>query len=232
VGTVDKFQGQETAVITYPTTTSTPEDAPRGMESHYNRNRFNLQLHALTARLLSPLGVWHFYDGRADMEPRMSIGELREDFAFPKIPTASFAANALYLEIIRLAYHLGTALQPNCLEESWHNLTLQKLSYKLFLLPSELTRPQNRPILRLRESPILRNLAHEILGETHRLKPLTPDHRFHVGFRLYRDEWKSRTLNLFTLQLAVTGLSRPSHCTCSTLGGYVNLLKLRFPRQP
>ena len=106
----------------------------------------------------------------AGMEPR--ICELREDFALRKIPTASFAANALYLEIIRLAYNLVTAFQRNCLEESWHNLTLQKLRYKLFLLPGELTRPQNRPILRLRESPILRDLAHKTLEKTHRLKPL------------------------------------------------------------
>ena len=49
---------------------------------------------------LTPAGVWHFYDGGAAMEPR--IGELREDFALRKIPTASFAANALFLEIIRL----------------------------------------------------------------------------------------------------------------------------------
>ena len=119
---------------------------------------------------LTPAGVWHFYDGRAGMEPR--ICELREDFALRKIPTASFAANALYLEVIRLAYNLVTAFQRNCLEESWHSLTLQKLRYKLFLLPGELTRPQNRPILRLRESPILRNLAHDILNKTHRLKPL------------------------------------------------------------
>lgn len=119
---------------------------------------------------LTPVGVWHFYDGRAGMEPR--ICELREDFALRKIPTASFAANALYLEIIRLAYNLVIAFQRNCLEESWHSLTLQKLRYKLFLLPGELTRPQNRPILRLRESPILQDLAHEILRKTHRLKPL------------------------------------------------------------
>jgi len=124
----------------------------------------------VTTMDLTPVGVWHFYDGRAGMEPR--IYELREDFALRKIPTASFAANALYLEIIRLAYNLVTAFQRNCLEESWHNLTLQKLRCKLFLLPGELTRPQNRPILRLRESPILRDLAHEILEKTHRLKPL------------------------------------------------------------
>ncbi|MGI8498004.1 MAG: TM0106 family RecB-like putative nuclease, partial [Gemmatimonadaceae bacterium] len=32
VGTVDKFQGQEAPVVIYSTATSTPEDAPRGME--------------------------------------------------------------------------------------------------------------------------------------------------------------------------------------------------------
>ena len=119
---------------------------------------------------LTPAGVWHFYDGRAGMEPR--ICELREDYALRKIPTGSFAANALYLEIVRLAYNLVTAFQRNCLEASWQKLTLQKLRYKLFLLPGELTRPQNRPILRLRESPILRDLARNILKNVHRLKPL------------------------------------------------------------
>jgi hypothetical protein len=38
---------------------------------------------------LTPAGVWHFYDGRAGMEPR--ICELREDFSLRRIPTASFA---------------------------------------------------------------------------------------------------------------------------------------------
>ena len=42
------------------------------------------------------------------MESR--TGELREDFAMRKIPTRAFAANALYLVIIHLAYNLFTAL--------------------------------------------------------------------------------------------------------------------------
>ena len=50
---------------------------------------------------LTPAGVWHFYDGRAGMEPR--IRELREDYALRKIPTRAFAANALFLEVVRLA---------------------------------------------------------------------------------------------------------------------------------
>ena len=81
-------------------------------------------------------------------------------------------ANALYREIIRLAYNLVTAFQRNCLQESWQNLALEKLRYKLFLLPGELTRPQNRPVLRLKESPILQEMVHAILGKVHRLKPV------------------------------------------------------------
>ncbi|MFO7695351.1 MAG: TM0106 family RecB-like putative nuclease [Vicinamibacterales bacterium] len=41
-GTVDKFQGQEAPVVIYSMATSTPEDAPRGMEFLYSLNRFNV----------------------------------------------------------------------------------------------------------------------------------------------------------------------------------------------
>jgi uncharacterized protein len=41
-GTVDKFQGQEAAVVIYSMTTSAPEDAPRGMEFLYSANRLNV----------------------------------------------------------------------------------------------------------------------------------------------------------------------------------------------
>ena len=119
---------------------------------------------------LTPAGIWHFYDGRAAIETR--IRELREDFALRKIPTKSFAANALYLEIIRLAYNLVTAFQRSCLEESWQSLTLQKLRYKLFLIPGELTRPQNRPVLRLRPSPMLEDLSAKILAKVTGLRPI------------------------------------------------------------
>ena len=42
VGTVDRFQGQEAPVVIYSMTSSSPEDAPRGMEFLYNRFRFNV----------------------------------------------------------------------------------------------------------------------------------------------------------------------------------------------
>jgi superfamily I DNA and/or RNA helicase len=42
VGTVDKFQGQEAPVAIYSMTTSSPEDAPRGLEFLYSLNRLNV----------------------------------------------------------------------------------------------------------------------------------------------------------------------------------------------
>ena len=119
---------------------------------------------------LTPAGVWNFYDDRAGMEPR--IRELRDDFALRNVPTGDFAANALYVEVIRLAYNLVTAFQRTCLPEVWQNLTLSKLRYKLFWLPGELTRPQNRPTLRLSNSPALKGWTEEILHRVHKLKPL------------------------------------------------------------
>jgi uncharacterized protein len=44
VGTVDKFQGQEAPVVIYSMATSTPEDAPRGMEFLYSLNRLNVAI--------------------------------------------------------------------------------------------------------------------------------------------------------------------------------------------
>jgi superfamily I DNA and/or RNA helicase len=42
VGTVDRFQGQEAPVVIFSLTTSTPEDAPRGMDFLFDPNRFNV----------------------------------------------------------------------------------------------------------------------------------------------------------------------------------------------
>ena len=42
VGTVDRFQGQEAPVVVYSLTSSTPQDAPRGMDFLFDSNRFNV----------------------------------------------------------------------------------------------------------------------------------------------------------------------------------------------
>ena len=53
IGTVDKFQGQEAPVVIYSMTTSSPEEAPRGMEFLYSLNRLNVATsRAMTAVIL------------------------------------------------------------------------------------------------------------------------------------------------------------------------------------
>ena len=42
VGTVDKFQGQQAAIVVFSATSSSAEDAPRGMDFLYNPNRLNV----------------------------------------------------------------------------------------------------------------------------------------------------------------------------------------------
>jgi uncharacterized protein len=42
VGTVDKFQGQEAPIVIYSMATSSPDEAPRGMEFLYSANRLNV----------------------------------------------------------------------------------------------------------------------------------------------------------------------------------------------
>jgi uncharacterized protein len=57
VGTVDKFQGQQAPVSIYSMATSSPADAPRGMEFLYSLNRLNVatsRARCLAALVASP----------------------------------------------------------------------------------------------------------------------------------------------------------------------------------
>jgi superfamily I DNA and/or RNA helicase len=52
IGTVDKFQGQEAAVVICSMATSTAQDAPRGMEFLYGPNRFNVAVSRAKVRFI------------------------------------------------------------------------------------------------------------------------------------------------------------------------------------
>jgi uncharacterized protein len=57
VGTVDKFQGQEAAVVFYSMATSSGEDIPRNVEFLFDRNRFNVAIsraRAMSVLVCSP----------------------------------------------------------------------------------------------------------------------------------------------------------------------------------
>lgn len=52
VGTVDKFQGTEAPVVVYSMTSSSAEDAPRGLEFLYSLNRLNVATSRAQARVI------------------------------------------------------------------------------------------------------------------------------------------------------------------------------------
>jgi superfamily I DNA and/or RNA helicase len=57
IGTVDKFQGREAPVVIYSLTSSTAEDAPRGLEFLFSLNRLNVAVsraQALCVLVASP----------------------------------------------------------------------------------------------------------------------------------------------------------------------------------
>jgi hypothetical protein len=95
---------------------------------------------------VGPVRVWRFYNDRARLE--LLIKELKHDYALGHIPTRRFHANALYFEVLRLAYNLVVGFQTCCLPERWAHATLATIRNHFFLLPAVLVRPQGRPALR------------------------------------------------------------------------------------
>jgi len=103
--------------------------------------------HAYVTNLaLQPEHVWRFYNARAGLE--LLIKELKYDYGLGHIPTRRFTANALYFQLLRLAYNLVVGFQTLCLAERWHHATLATIRHEFFLLPAILARPQGRPTLR------------------------------------------------------------------------------------
>lgn len=103
--------------------------------------------HAYVTTLdLSPERIWRFYNDRARIE--LIIKELKYDYTLGHVPTRRFEANALHLEILRLAYNLVLGFQLLCLPPAWAAATLSTIRQHFFLLPAILARPQGRPTLR------------------------------------------------------------------------------------
>jgi hypothetical protein len=103
--------------------------------------------HAYVTNLdLHPEHIWRFYNDRARLE--LIIKELKYDYALGQIPTRRFDANALYFEVLRLAYNLVVGFQTLCLPTTWQQATLATVRTNFFMLPAILARPQGRPTLR------------------------------------------------------------------------------------
>lgn len=96
---------------------------------------------------LTPEAVWRFYIDRANQE--LLIRELKNAYAMAKIPTRSFFANAVYLEIALWAYDLVVAFKTLCLPESFQTWTLATLRREFWSLPAQWVRTDHKNTLRL-----------------------------------------------------------------------------------
>lgn len=99
----------------------------------------------VTNMTMTPANVWKFYNGRVQCE--RDIRSLKEDYSMGNIPTKTFSANALYLEILLWAYDLIKWFQRLCLPERDHRKTLATLRQELLLMPGSFAQHGSRQIL-------------------------------------------------------------------------------------
>jgi len=119
---------------------------------------------------LHPEAIWRFYCHRANQE--LLIRELKNNFALAKIPTRSFLANQIYLEIVLWAYDLVMAFKYLCLPPTYQNWTISTLRRNLFQVSAELVRPANYNLLRLPIQFPYQNLFQYIQRAITKIKPL------------------------------------------------------------
>jgi len=100
----------------------------------------------VTNMVMTPANIWKFYSGRVQCE--RDIRSLKEDYYLGNIPTCTFNANALYLEILLWAYDLIKWFQRLCLPEQDHRKTLATLRQELLLMPGSFAQHGSKQILR------------------------------------------------------------------------------------
>jgi hypothetical protein len=122
-----------------------PED-PTEQLTLFSLGKYSYQV-LVTNMKLTPLNTWRFYNSRAAVE--LIIKELKGDYPLGKIPTKHFAANEAYFHTLLFFYNLIDWFKRLCLPKEFQNMTLKTLRARLLLIPGELVRSENRPILKL-----------------------------------------------------------------------------------
>ena len=145
-----------------------PDDPTLPQGTLFTMHRYAYRV-LVTNLLLTPWGVFSFYDDHAGVE--RVIRTLKDDYPFAKTATNNFEANALYAELSLLAYNLMAWFKRLCLPEEWQSYTLPTIRHRLLLIPGEFTRSKNVPALRLPKN----NPYQEVFTSAqHHIKKLIP----------------------------------------------------------
>jgi hypothetical protein len=96
---------------------------------------------------LEPWRIWTFYRPRAIIEK--DIRELLYDLPLGKIPTADWAANVAFFQIVLLAFNLMHWFKRLCLPAPWAKATVETVRNDFLVLPAKLVRIAHRNVLQL-----------------------------------------------------------------------------------
>ena len=110
----------------------------------FKLGRYHYQV-LVTNLSLQPLNLWRLYNDRAGIE--LIIRQLKGDYPLGKIPTHHFFANEAYFHLLLFAYNLINWFKRLCLPPELQRATLQSLRQKIFWMPAQLLRTDNRPRL-------------------------------------------------------------------------------------
>ena len=119
---------------------------------------------------LAPQSVWRFYCNRGFQE--LLLREFKSSYAMAKIPTRSFLANAIYMEMLLWAYDLVLAFQFLCLPKEVQHWNISTLRRELWWLPAEWVRRDNRNLLMLPAKYPRQDLFLKIQQTTSKTRPL------------------------------------------------------------
>lgn len=135
--------------------------------SLFTTGRYSYQAF-VTNMELTPLNCWKFYNKRAAVE--LIIKELKYDYTLAKIPTKHFQANEAYFHILLFSYNLLNWFKRLCLPKDFHTLTLSSLRHRLLVIPGELVRTGNKPVLKLSTSFLYKDAFEYALKKINKLK--------------------------------------------------------------
>lgn len=144
-----------------------PEDAQRRL---FTFKRYTYHRAVVTNLDLTPGAVYRFYCDRGFQE--LLLREFKNAYHLAKIPTRSFWANAVYLELILWAYDLVLAFQQLCLPPEVQHWNISTLRRELWWLPAEWVKRGNRNYLRLPARYPRQDLFRKIQTAASRGQPL------------------------------------------------------------
>lgn len=119
---------------------------------------------------LTPAAVYRFYCHRGFQE--LLLRELKNAYSMVSIPTRSYWANAVYLEMILWAYDLVQAFQYFCLPKEIQHWNISTLRRNLWWLPAQWVRRDNRNVLLLPAKYPQAALFETIRNNISNLKPI------------------------------------------------------------